>query len=347
MSYHLNKYHGYLKLIIIYQEILFLIELKQVFMQCKYFLHLLPVFFIFTNINAQTLTDTPEIFMQDLISTGLNERDLAISPDGKTIYFTIVGPQNVSSSIFFIEKLKNGTWSKPKTASFSGIFQDLEPTFSPDGKRIYFASKRPVNGKDKKDFDLWYVEKNTSRWSDPKHLDFCTEKDEFYPSVTQNGSIYFTSSYNEEVSKEDIYFVSFENDKYTSPIALDSAINTNVYEFNSYVAPDESFLIFTAYGRKGDKGRGDLYLSKKVNGKWQPSRPITKINSDKLDYCPVVSSDQKILYFTSERTNLKSMESGKKLNYDDFEKFQYSSGNGLGDIYWVSFKEIEEHGVKN
>ncbi|MEY3420720.1 MAG: hypothetical protein RIR48_1005, partial [Bacteroidota bacterium] len=59
----------------IYQEILFLIELKQVFMQRIYFLRLLPVFFIFTNINAQTLPRTPEIFMQDLVSTGLNERD--------------------------------------------------------------------------------------------------------------------------------------------------------------------------------------------------------------------------------------------------------------------------------
>jgi Tol biopolymer transport system component len=308
---------------------------KNAFLKILYFF-----LFIFTKAFGQQIPATPEVFLPEVISTGLNERDFAISPDGKMIYFTVVAPQNVTSSIFFIEKLADKSWSIPKTASFSGDYPDLEPSFSPDGGRIYFASKRPVDGNEKKDFDLWYVERYNDGWSAAKHLDFCTEQDEFYPSVTKDGSVYFTASYHHETSKEDIFVSRYTNNIYVKPMALDTAINSSMYEFNAYIAPDESFIIFTAYGRKGDKGRGDLYLSKRVDGKWQPAKPINQINSDKLDYCPTVSFDQKILYFTSERTSMKFNEPYKKLNYNDFINYQYSFGNGLGDIYWVSFDEI-------
>ncbi len=303
----------------------------------KFFIFFL---FNFSKVYGQQIPATPEIFMPGMISRGLNERDLAISPDGKTIYFTIVAPQNVTSRIFFIEKRANKSWSKPKLASFSGDYPDLEPSFSPDGHRIYFASERPVDDKEKKDFDLWYVERNKGGWSEARHLDFCTEQDEFYPSVTKDGSVYFTASYNHQTSKEDIFVSRYSHKTYEKPMALDTAINSSMYEFNAYISPDESFIIFTAYGRKGDKGRGDLYLSKRVEGIWQPANPITQINSDMLDYCPTVSFDQKILYFTSERTTIKSNVSAKILHYDDFINFQYSAGNGLGDIYWVRFDEI-------
>ena len=188
----------------------------------------------------------PKIFLNHIISTGLNERDLAISPDGNTIFFTVVAPQNSTSAIFYITK-KGKFWSKPQTAPFSGIYPDLEPSFSPDGKKLYFASKRPLGEKTKKDFDLWYVEKKGNTWSSvPQHLTFCTDYDEFYPSVTSTGNVYFTASYDFEKSKEDIYISVFENGNYSKPIAIDTAINSPLYEFNAYVTPDESFIIFTA-----------------------------------------------------------------------------------------------------
>lgn len=292
-------------------------------------------------INKQGATQ-PQIFLEGKLSTGLNERDLAISPDGNELLFTVVAPLNKFSAIFQVTKQANGTWSKPKIASFSGNYPDLEPAFSPDGKKLYFASKRPLNGKSKNDFDIWMTEKNNGIWSEPKHLgnEVNTEMDEFYPSVAANGNLYFTASYNESVSKEDIFVARFENGSYTKPVALDSAVNSKLYEFNAYIAPDESYILFTAYGRKGDKGRGDIYISIKKDGKWQTARPIESINSDKLDYCPTVSSDGKTLFFTSERSQIKSDFSNKKADYQYFENVQKSAQNGSGDIYWVNFEEI-------
>lgn len=285
---------------------------------------------------------SPQLFLEDKLSTGLNERDLAISPDGNELLFTVVAPLNKFSAIFQITKQPNGTWSKPEIASFSGNYPDLEPAFSPDGKKLYFVSKRPLNGKSKNDFDIWMTEKINGIWSEPKHLgnEVNTEMDEFYPSVAANGNLYFTASYNESVSKEDIFVARFENGSYTKPVAVDSAVNSKLYEFNAYIAPDESYILFTAYGRKGDKGRGDIYISIKKDGKWQTARPIESINSDKLDYCPTVGPDGKTLFFTSERSQIKSDFSNKKADYQYFENVQKSAQNGSGDIYWVNFEEI-------
>ena len=119
---------------------------------------------------------------------------------------------------------------------------------------------------------------------------------------------------------------------------LGAPINTPFYEFNAYVAPDESFLIFSSWGREDDLGGGDLYISYR-NGlnDWSiPKNLGTTINSDKLDYCPFVSPDGKYLFFTSEREYDGFKETGhKKLGVI----LQMADGieNGLGNIYWVAF----------
>ncbi|HEY1054385.1 MAG TPA: hypothetical protein VGE24_04595 [Emticicia sp.] len=122
---------------------------------------------------------------------------------------------------------------------------------------------------------------------------------------------------------------------------LDTAINSKTYEFNAFVSPDEDYIIFTSYGRKDDKGRGDLYMSiKDANGKWLPAQNLGMLNSNRLDYCPYVSPDKKMLFFTSERINIPNAYPGNPAKIDDLYKAFTSPQNGTGDIYWVSFDAV-------
>ena len=133
----------------------------------------------------------------------------------------------------------------------------------------------------------------------------------------------------------------FANGKYSNPIPLDNAVNSATDEFNAFVSPDEQFIIFSSYGRKDDKGGGDLYMSKKnAAGNWMPSKNLAFLNSDKLDYCPFVSIDGQSLFFTSERHQLQSSFPGKPANYSQLLKEYSSVLNGGGNIYWVSFEEV-------
>ncbi|HEY1054386.1 MAG TPA: hypothetical protein VGE24_04600 [Emticicia sp.] len=104
------------------------------------------------------------------ISTGFSERDFAISPDGNEIFYTLQSPQGVFQTIIYCKKGANGTWSKPEVAPFAGKYSDLEPAFSADGKKIYFASNRPTQGNEPKDFDIWVVSRENGQWGKAQNL---------------------------------------------------------------------------------------------------------------------------------------------------------------------------------
>ena len=310
-----------------------------------FLIFLSPIYFL----SAQTPIDLKHppaemtLFAEGFVSTSMNERDFALSPDGKEIYYTISTPESSFQTIVFSTLRKDG-WSKPEIVPFAGKYSDLEPAFNTDGNKMYFASNRPPTGGQPKDFDIWVVERSGSTWGVPKNLGGAvnTESDEFYPSISKSGNLYFTAQYKDGVGKEDIFLASWKTDHFEKPIPLDTAVNSKSYEFNAFVDLDEEFILYTSYGRKDDKGRGDLYMSvKDANGKWLPSKNLATLNSTRLDYCPYVSPDKKILFFTSERTTL-AVSFERKTSYDEIKKINQVTQNGKGNIYWVSFEKVME-----
>jgi len=109
-------------------------------------------------------------YMPEIVSQFPNVRDLTISADKKEVYFTVESYKKELSVIVYIKRINN-KWSKPEIAPFSGNYKNLEPSFSPDGLKLFFASNRPSNDlKDKpKNMDIWYVERKSlnSAWSLP------------------------------------------------------------------------------------------------------------------------------------------------------------------------------------
>ncbi|OSY88712.1 hypothetical protein WH52_03280 [Tenacibaculum holothuriorum] len=304
----------------------------------KYFL------LFFFAIQFATAQD-PEIFSPEIFKDLPNVRDFALNKNGDELYFTIESYRKEYSFIAVTHKI-NGKWSNPKVASFSGQFKDLEPFLSPDGLTLFFASNRKTNNSNeaKNDVDIWYVKRSSlkSPWSEPINIGSIinTSANEFYPSVTQKGDLFFTAEYPNSKGKEDIYVSRFVDGKYTTPVSLSSNINSNKYEFNAFVAPDESFIIFTSNGHKNHLGRGDLYISKKdKNNNWLPAEHLgKKINSRGLDYCPFVDINSNTLYFTATKSNIKKSFSEKK-GLDEILNFIDNNPNGLSRIYKTSLTE--------
>jgi Tol biopolymer transport system component len=238
---------------------------------------------------------------------------------------------------------RNGQWSAPDTAWFSGRFNDLEPAFSPDGGKLFFTSNRPLGSADTaKDYDIWYLQKKENRWNGPFNLGapVNTEKDEFYPSLTKTGTLYFTR--NNDDAGDDIFMSELKDGKYSSPQPLPEAVNSKGDDFNAFIDPDEKYIIFSSFKRKDDLGRGDLYFALNKNGAWQPAVHFgPDINSATLDYSPFVSPDHKYFFFTSKRQSIKfpfpsaksAREIRKKLN---------APCNNFEDIYIMNFKVLEQ-----
>lgn len=291
---------------------------------------------IFSNSNSSDVT--PVLFSPGIISDEFGNRDMAISPSGDELFYTLQYLGGRSFSTIMHSKRINGKWSKPEVASFCGRYNDLEPAFSPDGKRLYFVSNRPVNDTSAKakDFDIWFIKKLNDSWTKPVNIGepVNSSKDEFYPSVTKNGNIYFTRNMGE--TDEDIVVCGFRNNKYDSAISLPAAINSKGAEFNAFVDADEQFIIFTGYKRKDNHGSGDLLISyKNKSGEWADAKNLGgKINGPGLTYCPYVSPDKKYFFFTTSRNSFKPPFS-KPQNASDLKKLMHSPLNGWDNIYRV------------
>jgi hypothetical protein len=275
----------------------------------------------------------PKVYMPNIVSSGYNERDLAISPDGTEMFYTIQALRSGVSVI--IRRTSADQFKSGEVAPFSGQYSDLEPAFSPDGKKLFFASNRPTQpGVQKNDFDIWYVEKNGKGWSEPIHGGTLinSAEDEWYPSVTEDGSVYFTGVRSDVLGKEDIYRSQWKDGKFEAPINVGNVVNSKLDEFNAFVDPKEQYIIFSIEGGEGDLGRGDLYVShRNADGSWTKPRNLgAGINSNRLDYCPYVYKGA--FYFTSDRPG--PTRSGK-MSLQEIKNKLDTWGNGWGDIYSI------------
>ena len=97
------------------------------------------------------------------------------------------------------------------------------------------------------------------------------------------------------------------------------------------------------------QGRGDLYISfKGKGGKWQEAiESWPSVNSEKLDYCPFVSFDKKIFFFTSEKSALKEKFGGQPATYKALADSYRGIMNGQGNIYWISLDQLLNAVQKN
>lgn len=307
-------------------------------------LHFLLLFLFFCF--QHTCIAQPEPFMAELFKEFPNVRDMSISAAGDEMYFTVESLKKEFSAIMMSRKINN-KWMPARVASFSGQYRDLEAALSPDGLTLWFASARPV-AKDSinpKDVDIWFVKRKTLQdaWSKAVNAGQLvnTTRDEFYPSVATSGNLYFTRLSDSAKRKEDIFISTKTNGKFNTPVPLPEAINSNYYEYNAFVAPDESFIIFTSYGRRDDIGGSDLYISTKSEDKWNNAVHMGAINSNRIDYCPFVDVRNHILYFTSEQNNVPKFydkPQDKQSLLNSFNKY----ANGRGQIYSVRF-DLEKY----
>ena len=133
---------------------------------------------------------------------------------------------------------------------------------------------------------------------------------------------------------------AYQNGRFQKPESLSDSINTTATEYDAFIAPDETYIIYTSIGKKDSYGSGDLYVSFKINNIWTVGKNLgEKINSPYMDQCPMVTNDGKYLFFTSFRDK-QPYNFKQPILTSDYLKILNSPLNGLGNIFWVDSKEI-------
>jgi Tol biopolymer transport system component len=258
---------------------------------------------------------TAEIFAPGIISTlEMPEMCAAFTADGKEFYYNA---QHEGRWSIYLTKETNGRWTKPRPLAFTSGYTDRDFTMSPDGQKIYFGSNRPrENNKEPLNaLDIYMTERISDVvWSAPKNVGAVvnSELGENYPSVARNGNLYFFSNRKDSYGGCDIYVSRYVDGRYLAPENLGNAINSDRNDWDSFIAPDESYIIFSSQNRIDTIGGQDLYISfRQDDGSWTNAKNMgPSVNSHSGEICPSVSLDGKYLFFTSRR-------------------------RGMADIFWI------------
>jgi peptidoglycan-associated lipoprotein len=197
----------------------------------------------------------------DLInSPNANEGCVAFSPDGQSMVFAKgnsgrkKGAEDVD---LYISRFRRGAWSTPTLMSVSnGKAWDSTPSFSRDGRTLYFSSTRrgTVGGT-----DLFAATKNRrGKWSNVRNMGpkINTTGNEMFPFQASDGSMYFSSNGHPGLGGLDILVAKRAQGKMVVE-NLGPPINSSSDDFGIFLfTPDKGF--FTS-NRKDSKGDDDIY----------------------------------------------------------------------------------------
>lgn len=285
----------------------------------------------------------PELYGAGLFSTGQWDFFVAFAPDEPRVLFCRANDDFSAYDIYETEQESDDRWRAPLKPTFAQSWSNADPHFSADGRTLFFVSNRPGAGEAvaSKNYDIWSVSLEGGRWGQPHRLAAPISSagaDEWSPSVAANGDLYFGSDRPGGSGRLDLYVARWANGAYQPPENLGPAINTAANEVEPWIAPDGSYLIFSASGRPDSTGRYDLYLTRREGKSWQRPQPLASVNTPASEFNQSVSPDGRWLYFSSTRRHTGTL--GDRFDTPRNDANIAGIGNGKGDIYRIALSEV-------
>jgi ankyrin repeat protein len=228
---------------------------------------------------------------------------VVFTPDGREAYWAVLDYGKKRQRVILESTVEKGRWTPPRLASFvrPGL-EDDAPAISPDGRKFFFTSYRPIQtgGKIEKE-NIWVRDRIDGGWSEPRPLPPVVNSVENIHqrvSVDLEGNLYFSAEGKDSRGSLDIYVSKVENGSYQNPVNLGVSINSPAVEYTPFIAPDGSYLLFSRYNPKG----WTLFLSYRTkDGSWTSARDLSGLIPSPFEMnldCPSVTRDGKYLFFS-------------------------------------------------
>lgn len=192
-----------------------------------------------------------------------NNGPMAISPDGKTVYFTseietgdpAKNRKFRNRSGIFIADLDGLELKSIRPFKYNSTDYDIgQPSISSDGRYLFFASDMP-GGMGRS--DIYYCELINNEWSAPVNAGKAVNSEgiENYPYLHPGGRLYFTSNRPGGVGGLDVYYCENNNGIWEMPVRLPEPINSTADDFAFIAMTDLERGFFTSNRRRSD----DIY----------------------------------------------------------------------------------------
>lgn len=242
-------------------------------------------------------TEVPTVFFKENISVDGVQWNNAFAKGGTEIFYTIQLPTRA----YLAHRLWEGeAYGAIQPLPFDTTYFYSDVWVNEAGTHLAFMSTLPHPETGATDFNLWQSHKVDGTWQAPVLLAEAAAGagNEGYPWLTDSGAIYFSVA--RDGSRNSDVHVIRPGEQESRP--LPRTINTDAFEGDAYVSPDERFMIFAAFDREGGLGFSDLHISFNTEGSWSEAMSLgPRVNSAGYDGSPFVTPDGKHLIFTSSR----------------------------------------------
>ncbi|AXT20188.1 hypothetical protein D7030_03480 [Flavobacteriaceae bacterium AU392] len=203
------------------------------------------------------------------VNTKYHEASIALTNDGKTLYFTRdnvnkrnrLGYDDEGTTHLKIYRatLENGSWENIEELPFNDdVSSTGHPTLSLDNKKLYFVSDREGGFGST---DIYVVDiLEDGKFSEPKNLgdNINTSGREMFPFIAKDNMLYFSSDENINIGLLDIFKSNILNDSNAQAENLGAPYNSGYDDFAFFIDTDKESGYFSS-NRPGGKGGDDIY----------------------------------------------------------------------------------------
>lgn len=249
------------------------------------------------------------------VNTENNEGAQSITSDGKFLYFSACNRKDGfgECDIYYSEKTETG-WSTAKNIGqrINSGYWEAQPSISPDGNDLYFASNRPGG---EGVTDIWVSKKDSlGNWNFPVNLgkNINTDLVEQFPFIhTDNQTLYFGSEGHTGMGGADLFYSRRDSNwNWNKPVNLGYPINTEGNEL-SMIVNAKGEVAYFASDREGGLGKQDIYMFD-LYGDARPV-PVTYLKGRVFDAetKEPLSADFELIELENDKTIMSSISDSK------------------------------------
>jgi len=203
------------------------------------------------------------------INTDYHEASVAITKDGKTLYFTRdnlnkrnrinYDKEGTSHLKIYKASLNNETWTNLEELPFNDkIYSTGHPALSPDEKTLYFVSDRDGGYGQTDIYKVDILEDGSYGKVQNLGTKINTEGREMFPYIAKDSTMYFSSDGYINLGLLDIYKTDLFKNEEAKPENLGAPFNTGADDFAFFIDSDDQSGYFSS-NRDGGKGNDDIY----------------------------------------------------------------------------------------
>ncbi len=255
------------------------------------------------------------------------------SPDGREAILRINGKADgkMIAVLFWTRMTKSGDWTPPEPLPFLTRHMNGGASYSPDGSRIYFTTKRPLPGEDEADAHsrLWLADRNVDGWSDARPVD--TPINEFNLNggcfLSADGTLY-ASFIGLGKQDHDIYELREIDGGYPEFHPLPGNVNSSDRELAPFVDPFQGYLLFTTFANNEMRIKLSFRGS---DGSWSTPEVVHELTEPEAKFVRVSPDGMNLFFVSHKKTDFSNPKSDWTI-----DEFDQPPMGQPADIYWMN-----------